>query len=433
MRKTGVVGRVFQALSAAGAGLTLNALRPVPGQTPLSVPSFFGGWLAAELAPHNLAITLVGSGAHLARHGLGDRRDRIALALNAGSVAGLSTLLVEAMRSRHILEAALRTGLGDDYVGVLDPAPDRVDLATPWRQVLLPFRVKHPAVRRIADVQYHGNGRRHRLDIYLPREAGERRPVLVQVHGGAWTIGRKDQQGLPLMTHLAARGWVCVAPNYRLSPGVAWPEHLIDLKRALAWVREHIEDYGGDPSFVAVTGGSAGGHLAAMLALTGNDPRYQPGFDHVDTRVQACVPHYGVYDLANTSGTKAAAQRRDHFLAPIVMRRDARREPEVFEEASPLLLVGPDSPPFFVLHGAHDTLVPVTEAVTFVERLREVSQAPVVYAELPGAQHAFDIFPSVRSAHVVRAVERFLRWVHARHSAPSGPGTVAAPARPDPA
>jgi acetyl esterase/lipase len=410
------VGRAFRALSATGALLTLNALRPLPGQTPLSVPSFFGGWLAAELAPHNLAVTVIGSAVHVSRHGLGDRGDRVALALNAGSVAGLSAVLLQALRTRHVLEDALRTGLGDDYVALLDPAPDRVDLATPWRQVAMPFRVKHPAVRRVADVQYHGNGSRHRLDIYTPREPGTRRPVLLQIHGGAWSIGHKGQQGIPLMTHLAARGWVCVAPNYRLSPRAAWPEHLIDLKRALAWVRENIEAYGGDPSFVAVTGGSAGGHLAAMLALTGNDPRYQPGFPDVDTTVQACVPHYGVYDFANTLGTKAAAQRRDYFLAPFVVRRNPRTDLAVFEEASPLLLVGPDAPPFFVLHGAHDSLVPVAEAVEFVQRLRGTSRSPVVYAELPGAQHAFDIFPSVRSAHVVRAVERFLRWVHARHA-----------------
>lgn len=411
------MGRVFQALSATGAALTLNALRPLPGATPLSVPSFFGGWLAAELAPHNIAITTVGTGVHVARHGLGGRGDRVALALNAASVAGLSTLLLQAQRSRHVLEAALRTGLGDDYVGLLDPAPDRVDLATPWRQVAMPYRVKHPAVRRVADVQYHGTGPRQRLDLYLPREPGQGRPVLIQVHGGAWSIGRKDQQGIPLMTHLAARGWVCVAPNYRLSPRAAWPDHLVDLKRVLAWVRTNIEQYGGDPSFVAVTGGSAGGHLAAMLALTGNDPRYQPGFADADTTVQACVPHYGVYDFANTLGTKAGEQRRDYLLAPYVVRRSFRTDPAVFEEASPLLLVGPDAPPFFVIHGAHDSLVPVSEAEEFVRRLRAVSGSPVVYAALPGTQHAFDVFPSVRSAHVVRAVERFLRWVHAHRTA----------------
>ena len=79
-------------------------------------------------------------------------------------------------------------------------------------------------------------------------------PVLVQIHGGGWIIGDKREQGRPLMHHLAANGWVCVAPNYRLSPRVSFPEHLIDVKRALAWVREHVAEYGGDPGFVAITG-----------------------------------------------------------------------------------------------------------------------------------------------------------------------------------
>ena len=74
------------------------------------------------------------------------------------------------------------------------------------------------------------------------------------------------------MYHLAARGWVCVAINYRLSPQATWPDHLVDCKRALAWIREHIAEYGGDPDYVVVTGGSAGGHLTAMMGLTAERP-----------------------------------------------------------------------------------------------------------------------------------------------------------------
>ena len=85
--------------------------------------------------------------------------------------------------------------------------------------------------------------------------------MLLQVHGGAWTIGNKDQQGIPLMQHLAAKGWVCVAINYRLAPRDPFPAQIIDVKRAIAWVRENIAEYGGDPDYIAITGGSAGGHL----------------------------------------------------------------------------------------------------------------------------------------------------------------------------
>jgi acetyl esterase/lipase len=409
------VGRRFLKLSATGAALTLNGLRPLPGSNPLSVPSFFAGWLTSELAPHNLAVTVAGTAAHL--RGLRragrrlDRDDKIGIALNALSVAGLAVMIRQGMRSGEVVEQALTQDLADDYIARLDPAPTKADLATPWRHVALPFTFKHPDVKRISDIPYTDDrdDKRLRLDIYEPRKAGADRPVLFQIHGGGWVIGKKDEQGLPLMAHLAARGWVCVAPNYPLSPKATWPEHLVALKRALAWTREHIAEHGGDPSFIAVTGGSAGGHLAAMVALTANDPAYQPGFEEADTSVQAAVPFYGVYDLANVLDTKAGRNRLDHFLARTVFKTKDR---SALESATPLLHTGADAPPFFVLHGMRDSLAPVEEARELVARLRDVSKEPVVYAELPGAQHAFDVFHSIRSAHVIRGVERFLRWVH---------------------
>jgi acetyl esterase/lipase len=310
-----------------------------------------------------------------------------------------------------VMEGALTHELADDYVARLDPAPTKADLATPWRHVLLPFTFKHPDVKRIRDIPYTEatDDKRLQLDIYKSREPGTGRPVLLQIHGGGWVIGKKDEQGLPLMAHLAARGWVCVAPNYPLSPKATWPEHLVALKRALAWTREHIAEHGGDPSFIAVTGGSAGGHLAAMMALTADDPSYQPGFEDADTSVQAAVPFYGAYDLANVLDTRAGSNRLDYFLARTVFKTKDR---SVFESATPLLHARADAPPFFIIHGAHDSLAPVEEARELATRLREVSKEPVVYAELPGAQHAFDVFHSIRSAHVIRGVERFLRWVH---------------------
>jgi acetyl esterase/lipase len=232
------------------------------------------------------------------------------------------------------------------------------------------------------------------------------------VHGGAWSIGDKEHQGIPLMLHMAARGWVCVAINYRLSPREAFPAHLVDVKRAIAWIREHGASYGADPDFVAVTGGSAGGHLAALAALTPNDPEHQPGFEDADTTLQAAAPHYGVYDFAGATGTRKARLMRDGFLGPRVMFKDPRAELAAFEAASPLLRVTADAPPFLVVHGRHDTLVEVSQARAFVEALRATSRQPVVYAELPGTQHAFDVFPSIRSAHVVRGVDRFLRFSH---------------------
>jgi acetyl esterase/lipase len=266
-------------------------------------------------------------------------------------------------------------------------------------------------VEVLRGIPYTEAGRRGHLDIYRSRHLEhDRAPVLLQVHGGAWTIGEKDRQALPLMTHLASRGWICVAINYRLAPRDPFPAQIIDVKRAIAWVREHIAAYGGDPDYLAITGGSAGGHLAALAALTPGDPAYQPGFEDADTSVQVAVPHYGVYDLAGATGLRSAIGMRDRFLAPRVVQRTWEEAPEVFEAGSPILRITPEAPDFFVIHGTHDTLVSIEQARLFVARLREVSKRTVAYAELPGAQHAWDVFGSVRCGHVVRAVDRFLTW-----------------------
>ena len=399
------------------AALTANAIRPAPG-APVSIPAFFAGWLAAELAPHLLAVTAADTAVSVARR----RAGPMGLAAAAASAAGYGALIREAAKAGTEVEAALRGGLGARYREEL--SRDVVD-STPWRTLVNPFAMKLPDVTTDLRLPYAPGGRRYELDVYtrcdLPRRLRPDRrgdphpgaPVLLQVHGGGWVIGRKDQQGIPLMMHLAALGWVCVAVNYPLSPRARWPEHLIAIKRAIQWIRGHGADYGADPSFLAVTGGSAGGHLAAMVALSANDPSLQPGFEDVDTAVQACVPHYGVYDFTAESGARYTQQRLDSLVRRYVMPRDATY-PEDYRAASPLCRVTPDAPPFFVIHGRNDTLVPVVEARTFVERLRQVSQAPVAYAEISGAQHAFDIFPSIRSGHVVRGVERFLDVVHRR-------------------
>ncbi|WP_370246796.1 alpha/beta hydrolase fold domain-containing protein [Nocardioides sp.] len=394
------------------AALTANAIRPVPGYR-ASIPAFFAGWLTGELAPHVLATTAADTAWHLAR----GRRDTRALALAGLTAAGLVHLIRQAQDSARVAEEALTEGLGVDYAAVLDPAPTPADLAVPWRRVARPFRVPYDGVVVERDIAYTEHGRRGLLDVYRPAvvaPGAPAAPVLLQIHGGAWTIGKKEEQGLPLMTHLAARGWVCVAINYRLSPRDAWPAHIVDVKRAIAWIRAHIGEYGGDPAYLAVTGGSAGGHLTALAALTPGEAAWQPGFEDVDTSVQVAVPHYGVYDMAGTLTGPVAGpngrRMRDGFLAPRIFQRRYREDPAVFHDASPLEHVTDRAPDMFVIHGRLDTLVPVDHARELVARLRATSRRSVVYAELPGTQHGFDVFASVRSQHVVRAVERYLNW-----------------------
>ncbi|GAB2457546.1 alpha/beta hydrolase [Nocardioides hungaricus] len=389
------------------AALTANAIHPAPGYR-AGIPAFAAGWLTSELATHLFALTAADTAAHLLRR---RPHSRAGLALAAANLAGQAFLLDQARRVRQDAEEALVEGLGAEYGEQLDALPTPAELATPWRQLVNPFRVRDAGVVVEKDIPYAPeHGRRGLLDVYRPAEPTEGAPVLLQVHGGGWTIGTKDQQGLPLMRHLAAKGWVCVAINYRLAPRDPFPAQIIDVKRAIAWIREHIEEYGGDPDYLAITGGSAGGHLAALAAVTPNDPAYQPGVEDADTSVAVAIPHYGVYDFAGCTGLRNAELMRDRFLAPRIVGRTWAEAPEVFEAGTPLLRVGKDAPDFFVLHGAHDTLVPVEQARLFVQRLRETSGATVVYAELPGAQHAFDVFASIRSAHVVRAIDRYLHW-----------------------
>ncbi len=130
--------------------------------------------------------------------------------------------------------------------------------------------------------------------------------------------------------------------------------------------------------------------------------------------MDACVPFYGVYDMTAGRGTSHYDKGLLTLLERRVFKRTLADDPAVFGDASPLCRVNAHAPPFFVIHGTNDTLVPVAEARGFVAALRAVSKSPVLYAELPYTQHAFDVLPSVRSAHAVAAVVRFLEGVRFR-------------------
>lgn len=229
-------------------------------------------------------------------------------------------------------------------------------------------------------------------------------------------MGDKGGQALPLMYALASRGWICVAANYRLSPSVAFPTHLHDCKAALCWIRQHGQEYGMNPEFVAVTGGSAGGHLAALMGLTANRPELQPDHPGIDTSVQACIPFYGVYDLLVRHGQLPNRQMYQRFMRGKVFHETAQENPELWELGSPLSQIHPDAPPFMILHGTHDSLALVSEGRVFSQQLRLQSNQPVVYVEMPGAEHAWDTVHSLRTEHSVDGIHRFLEWVRANRA-----------------
>jgi acetyl esterase/lipase len=248
----------------------------------------------------------------------------------------------------------------------------------PFWRVLAAAPIHGRGVEKIRNVEFRRvAGRALRLDVYRRRDGADGRPALLYIHGGAWTMGDKTEQGLPLLHHLAREGWVCFTANYRLSPGATFPDHLADAKAALAWIREHGAEYGADPSFIAVAGGSAGGHIAALLGLTANDVRYQAGFEEADTSVQATVLIYAITDVTNRLGVQSD-QFVPMIMEPIVIKAFLAEEPDKFRAASPIDQIHPAAPPILVVQGARDTLAPVQEAQAFVTRLRELSREPVL-------------------------------------------------------
>jgi acetyl esterase/lipase len=222
-------------------------------------------------------------------------------------------------------------------------------------------------------------------------------------------LGNKNHQGLPLIYLMAASGWVVVSINYRLSPAARFPAHLEDVNLAIAWVRNNIARYGGDPNFISVTGGSAGGHLASLAALGATWREADVVPESTGLAIKAAVPIYGRYDFLGRDEIPAMQKAFVQFLTRYIMPAAPEALPELWEQASPVSRVHAGAPPFFVIHGSNDCIVPVEGARIFSERLRTVSNAAVVYAELPGLQHGFDIVRSPATEFMIHAVRRFLQ------------------------
>jgi acetyl esterase/lipase len=409
----------FLLAGAAAAASTANAIRPAARSGPASLPSFAFGVTPSEL-PVQTGLFHLAIAALLTRRG-GTRgwRGALGLAAHAASFAGLVHLHRKAGGAARVLEQALVDELGVDYRRRITQsfAPHPESPLT-RQQLLLPDMRVRKRYLSARNLSYGHAGRRNHLDVWkrgdLPNDA--KAPVLLQLHGSAWSVAMKEGQAEPLMGHLAERGWVCVTANYRLSPRATWPDHIVDAKKALAWVKANIADHGGDPDFVVITGGSAGGHLASLAALTPNEPDFQPGFEDADTTVAAAVPFYGVFDFVNRHGTSSVDM--EPFVAKHVFKSELPHDRQRWEQASTISHVGPHAPPFFVIHGANDSIVPVEQARTFADELRKESNQPVVYAELEHAQHALDVFPSVRAIACAHAVERFLAVVRSEHQRP---------------
>jgi acetyl esterase/lipase len=314
----------------------------------------------------------------------------IALAIACVTFLGVPTLVRRSLEARPAVEAALADGLGAGWRDGVDPAlAAQFRHGLPWLRILLaPLPFLHRGVRRRRNVSYGEAGRRNRLDVYFHPARPADAPVLLHFHGGGFHMGRKSMYSRALLVELARHGWVCLSANYRLRPRAVFPDYVVDAKKAIAWARRNAAEYGADPSVVFVAGSSAGAHIAATSALTPNDATFQPGFEDADTRVSGAVCLFGYY-------------------GPVDRTRQAL-------PSSPLDYVRPEAPPMLVAHGEYDMLVPVAQARVLAERLRAVSESPVVYAELPKGPHNFDLFHSIRFEILIDGIEAFAAWVRSQ-------------------
>ncbi|MCC6644193.1 MAG: alpha/beta hydrolase [Polyangiaceae bacterium] len=395
---------VLFAWGALAALSVINARWPFRPTVTVGTVAFFAGWLTCELALHHAALHV----AALAAAGwLGAATGPwgwTGAALTAGSVAGLVALHLRGQLTGARAREAL-SPLGVEW----DTAP--VGLG----DVLSPFTQKRAGVVIEWGLPIHTvSGHTLRADVFHRADRPAGAPVLVYVHGGGWVVGFRRFQGGPLLSALAAAGWVCVRVSYRLSPGATFPEHVHDVARGLAWAKANAARWGGDGAWVAIAGNSAGAHLSSTLALGHDvDALVPEELRGRDLSVRALVGLYGVYDFTNRHGHWPGLGVVP-FLERVVMKERLARRPELFRLASPVDLVRPDAPPTLLVHGDRDTLAPVRESRRLCDALARVSAQPVLYLEVPDAQHAFEIFHSVRGRWAVRAIVAFLQAVRAR-------------------
>jgi acetyl esterase/lipase len=302
-----------------------------------------------------------------------------------------------------VTEAALRGVVPARDLDITWPAPERTPPV--WKAFEHRKNVYRSSVR-------YGDSPAQLLDVWRREELpAQPAPVLLFVPGGAWVHGSRLLQGYALMSHLAEMGWVCLSIDYRVAPNHRWPQHITDVKTAIAWARANVDKFDGDRDFVALAGTSAGGHLAALAGLTGNDPELQGDLpEGSDTSVDAVVGIYGRYDWEDRSTVERA--RFVDFLERVVVKRTVAEHPEIFRKASPIARTHADAPPFLVIHGSGDTVIPVQQARDFVEKLRSASRALVGYVELPGAGHGFDMTDGARTGSMATAIGLFLNEVH---------------------
>ncbi|MCB9276886.1 MAG: alpha/beta hydrolase [Lewinellaceae bacterium] len=256
---------------------------------------------------------------------------------------------------------------------------------------------------KFLDIPYADVSAAQKLDIYLPEEGAGPFPVILSIHGGAFKMGdKRDGQVAPMLEGLK-RGYAVVSINYRLSGEALWPAQVQDCKAAVRWVRAHAAEYQLDPGRIAAWGGSAGGHLSAMLGVSGAEPSLEDlslGHSGMSSRVQAVVDWFGPTDFLKMDEQlrESAVPNPMIHSAPDspeseLIGKNLEDAPALVRAANPETYVSADSPPFLIQHGLEDNLVPYQGSVLLARKLGAVLGFEKVALELfPATGHGGPAF-----------------------------------------
>jgi len=256
-------------------------------------------------------------------------------------------------------------------------------LGTALAILLLPVAPGRAALKVERDVPYgQAGGQRLLLDIYLP-EGAPPRPAVLVVHGGGWMGGSKEGHRAT-GEMLAAAGYAAFVINYRLAPQFGYPAAVHDCQRAVRWIRANAAKYRVDPKRVGALGDSAGGHLVSLLgALRETLENSDPSLEEYSSGVQAVVNYYGPCELVRMWAVEPARRPLTAWLGG----EPAGRE-HLYAAASPLQKVHRRAPPFLIIHGTRDEVVPLEQARLLHEGLRRLKASSTLLV-LEGAGHGW--------------------------------------------
>src|SRR5262245_19821445 len=237
------------------------------------------------------------------------------------------------------------------------------------------------------DVQYGTAGDRAlKLDVVRPREESkEPRPVVVWIHGGGWSGGDKSS-GLGLLLAFAARGdYVCFSVGYRLSGQAKWPAQIHDCKAAIRWIKSNAAKYNLDPKRIGVWGGSAGGHLVSLLGTSGDVKELEGnnGSPDQSSRVACVVDFCGPSDFPNFFQGRTV-RSQGAIASPFGGTIDEKKADAI--AASPVTHVTKDDPPFLIVHGTVDDVVPIAQAETLYNALKKAG-VDATFIKMEGGGH----------------------------------------------